>query len=364
MRVVGLLLLLGLLLWAIAWLRGILTPFAVGFALAYVLNPPANGLERLFKRLLRRLPWVSPRAVAVATLALLMLVVVTLILLLVVPTVTQQVTETASKLPGYAERLRARVEPVIERLNVRYPEQLAELRERVVETARTHLPEIVAPASRVVRAAFSSAGSLVLAILNLLVIPVFALYLLYDMNRIVRGIKELVPFRFRDYVYGRAREVDSLLSAFVRGQLTVCLILGSFYAVTLTACGVPMGIPVGLVIGLFNLIPFMSAVLGLPLAVLLSWVDDQSWQRLVAVVIVFAIGQFAEGNFITPRIVGERLGLHAVVVMLAVLIGGTAFGFTGMILAVPTTAVLSVFFGDLRRLYMESDFFRRDAPDG
>jgi len=253
---------------------------------------------------------------------------------------------------------------VIERLNVRYPEQLVELRERVVETARAHLPEIVAPMSRVVRAAFSSVGSLVLAILNLLVIPVFALYLLYDMNRIVRGIKELVPLRYRDYVYARAREVDSLLSAFVRGQLTVCLILGSFYAVTLTACGVPMGIPVGLVIGFFNLIPFMSAVLGLPLAVLLSWVDDQSWQRLVAVVIVFAVGQFAEGNFITPRIVGERLGLHAVVVMLAVLIGGTAFGFTGMILAVPTTAVLSVFFQDLRRLYLESDFFRRDAPEG
>ena len=120
-----------------------------------------------------------------------------------------------------------------------------------------------------------------------------------------------------------------------------------------------MGIPVGLLIGSFNVIPFMSAGLGLPLALLLSWVDDQSWQRLLAVAIVFVFGQFVEGNFITPRIVGDRLGIHAVVIMLAVLVGGTAFGFIGMLLAMPVTAALSVFFADLRRLYLGSEFFTR-----
>jgi predicted PurR-regulated permease PerM len=202
----------------------------------------------------------------------------------------------------------------------------------------------------------------VLTILNLIVVPVFAVYLLFDMNRIVTGFKDLVPHRMRDYVYSRVSQVDALLSAFVRGQLTVALILGAFYAVALTLCGVPMGLVVGFAIGLLNLIPFMSYVLGLPIALTLSWVDDGDLSRLVVVAIVFTFGQFVEGNFITPRIVGDSLGLHAVVIMLAVLAGGTLLGFLGMLIAVPTTAALSVFWKDLRALYLRSDFYRKGEP--
>jgi predicted PurR-regulated permease PerM len=194
------------------------------------------------------------------------------------------------------------------------------------------------------------------------VIPVFTVYLLFDMNRITEGVAQLVPYRLRSYLYSRWAQVDRLLSAFVRGQITVCLILGSFYAIALTLTGVPMGLLVGFVIGFFNLIPFMSYLLGLPLALLLSWLDDASPTRLVIVAAIFTFGQFVEGNFITPRIVGERLGLHAVVIMLAVLVGGTLFGFPGMLLAVPSTAALSVFWADLRDLYLDSEFYRAGAP--
>src|SRR5262245_64921332 len=119
-----------------------------------------------------------------------------------------------------------------------------------------------------------------------------------------------------------------------------------------------------MVVGFFNLVPFMSSLLVLPLTLALSWVDDRSTTRLIAVLVVFAIGQFAEGNFITPKIVGESLGLHAVVIMLAVLAGGTLFGFIGMLLAVPTTAALSVFWKDLREAYLRSDFYRGAPPIG
>jgi predicted PurR-regulated permease PerM len=199
-------------------------------------------------------------------------------------------------------------------------------------------------------------------VLNLLIIPVFAFYLLFDMNHIQEGMKELVPHRFRPYAYSRFAEVDRLLSAFARGQVTVCLILGVFYAIGLSACGEPMGVVVGFVIGFFNLIPFMSYVLGLPLALVLSWVDDQSLTRLLVVAAVFTFGQFVEGNFITPRIVGQSIGLHAVVIMLAVLVGGTLFGFVGMLLAMPVTAALSVFWSDLREAYLKSAFFQGNAP--
>jgi len=338
----------------------------VAFAVAYFLNPPVNALERFFDRALARSGRlrgrIDPRALAVVLLTLVVVTVVALVLAFVVPAAYHQIAEAVAKLPAYMATLRAKVEPVYQRLNLRYPEQTEEVRQRIEEAVRDNAPQLLAPLTRAVHAAFSSLLGFVLAVLNLLVIPVFVLYLLYDMNHIRIGIAELVPNRHRPYVYSRAAEVDRLLSAFARGQVTVCLILGVFYAVALTACGVPMGLLVGLIIGFFNLIPFMSHVIGLPLALALSWIDDQSLARLAVVAGVFLFGQFVEGNFITPRIVGSSLGLHAVVVMLAVLVGGTFFGLIGMLIAVPVTAALSVFWADLRTLYLRSEFYRGAQP--
>jgi predicted PurR-regulated permease PerM len=355
-----------LLGWVLMRLLEILTPFVVAFALAYFLNPAANALERLVERGLLRLPWLSrriaPRMVAVGTLVAVVLVVLALALLIVVPAVYHQTADAVARMPDYARVLRARVEPWLDRVQLRYPEQAEMVRERLQQTLQQNLPGIVSPLTRVVQGAFSSALSFVLALLNLLVIPVFAAYLVFDMNRIRAGLKDLVPHRLRPYVYSRLSRVDRLLGAFVRGQITVALLLGAFYAVALTACGVPLGLVVGFAIGLLNLVPFLSHVVGLPLALVLSWLDDQSANRLLVVAGVFAVGQFVEGNFVTPRIVGSSLGLHAVVIMLAVLLGGTLFGFTGMLVAVPVTAALSVFFEDLKALYLRSDFYRRGDP--
>ena len=344
------------------WLRSALTPFAVAFALAYFLNPVVNRLEGLFAGPLGRVPFLRsrlhPRMVAVALLAVLVVVVIVLLVLLVAPAVYNQVSDAVAKAPEYLRTLRAKIEPLYQRLNVRYPEQTEAARKRLVELLKQNGPRLISPLTAMLIGAFSSVLSFVLTLLNVFIVPVFAFYLLYDMNRIKEGAKTLVPHRYRSYVYSRSAEVDRLLSAFARGQITVCLILGAFYAVALTVCGVPMGLLVGFVIGLFNLIPFMSYILGLPLALALSWIDDQSLPTLGAVAVVFLVGQFVEGNFVTPRIVGESLGLHAVVIMLAVLVGGTVFGFVGMLLAMPVTASLSVFWTDLRDLYLRSDFYR------
>jgi predicted PurR-regulated permease PerM len=361
------LVLLGLvaLVWCVVQLTPVLTPFAIAFALAYFLNPPVNAMERFFagdiarSRLLRGR--VEPRAAAVGILCLLVVVVLVIVLAIVVPEAWHQASEAVAKLPGYIRTLRSRLEPLYERLNLRYPEQAEQLRERLEAALREHAFQILQPITHGIQLAFTSVKDFLLSVLNFLVVPVFAVYLLYDMNHINAGMRELVPHRHRPYVYSRFAEVDRLLSAFARGQITVCLILGAFYAIGLTACGVPMGLLAGFVIGFFNLVPFMSHVLGLPLALLLSWLDDQSPQRLLAVAAIFVFGQFVEGNFITPRIVGQSLGLHAVIVMLAVLVGGTLFGLVGMLLAVPMTAVLSVFFADLRAWYLQSEFYRSGA---
>jgi predicted PurR-regulated permease PerM len=352
---------LALLVWGLVALRGILTPFAIAFAIAYMLNPLVNWMEGLLKRWLGWARWLSPRALSVGLLCLGVVAALVLVVLVVVPTAYQQVRYAAGKVPDYVRTVQAKVGPLVERLNLEYPVQVAQVRQELEKAAKAHALDIVAPVTRIIQAVFSSALSLFLAIVNLVIIPVFAVYLLFDMNRIKVGLRDLVPHRYREYIFARTRAIDQMLSAFVRGQVTVCLMLGSFYAIALTACGVPMGLPVGFTIGFFNLVPYMSHVLGLPLALLLSWLDDQSWQALIAVTAVFFFGQLVEGNFITPRVVGEKLGLHAVVVMLAVIVGATLFGFIGMFLAVPVTACMSVFWDDIRALYLRSEFFKRGS---
>ena len=361
--VVGLVALLLRLMWG---LRDALTPFAVALALAYFLNPLVNRLETWFRV---RTPWmasrVAPRTAAVGVITLGTVLVFVLGLLLVVPALYNQAADAIANVPRWFQQARARVEPLIQRLHLRYPEEYEQIRDQLQQSLRTIVPAVASPVTRVLRNAFSSGLNFVLTLINLVIIPVFAVYLMFDMNRIRAGAAELVPPRHRPYMYARLRQVDGLLSAFARGQITVCLILGAFYAIGLTFCGVPMGLLVGFVIGLFNMIPFMSAVLGLPLGLILSWLDDQSLTRLLAVAGVFAFGQFVEGNFITPRIVGQSIGLHAVIIMLAVLVGGTAFGFTGMVLAVPVTAAFSVFWSDLEAMYRRSRFYSGEdaGPD-
>jgi predicted PurR-regulated permease PerM len=365
----------GLVVWFVVALRSVVTPFAVAFAFAYFLNPPVNALETLLDRMLVRFPRlaavVHPRTIAVGVLCAVVVGVLVLAVVIAVPAGYQQVMETAQKLPGYVVTLHSKLEPALQRLEVRYPQQVALVRAEV-ETflkggelerlVKEHGLFVLTRVTKFIRDTVTNVVDVAIGAFNLFIIPIFAVYLLYDMNHIRDGAKELVPLRFRDYVYSRGRAIDRLLSAFARGQITVCLILGTFYAIALTLCGVPMGLLVGFVIGFFNLIPFMSTILGLPLAVSLSLLDDQSLPRAAAVAAVFLFGQFVEGNFITPRIVGQGLGLHAVVVMLAVLAGGSLFGFIGMLVAVPVTAALSVFWADLRTLYMQSDFYRGDPP--
>ena len=259
-----------LVLWIVYQLRGPLTPFAVAFTLAYGLNPLVNWLERGFARLLPRIPVagprIPPRAAAVGVLAVLLVLVLVVLFAVVIPVVVHQVSETVAKVPSYLQVLRAKVEPAYQRLNLKYPEQTEEARQRITAALKANIPHILSPVTRMIASAFSSVMGFVLAVLNLVIIPVFAFYLLYDMNHIKDGMRDLVPQRYRPYVYSRMGEVDRLLSAFVRGQLTVAVILGVFYAIGLTLCGMPMGLLVGFVIGLFNLVPFMSYILGLPLA--------------------------------------------------------------------------------------------------
>ncbi len=343
-----------------------LTPFLAAFAIAYFLNPSLNRFEGRVALLLARLPVLGkkldPRAISVLATLTSVATIVVVILLLAIPALLTQVDEAARSLPRMVQNVRLRVEPLLEKLNVRYPDETAQVRAVVEEKLKEKLPELLAPVTSLLQFALESTYSFITVFIHLFVVPVFAGYLLYDMNRIRAGLVQYIPPRIRPWLVGRLREVDALLAAFVRGQITVCFILALFYGVALSVLGVPLGLVVGFTIGFFNLVPFMAFVAGLPLALGIAWAGDATSTTLMWITVVFVIGKFADIYVLSPKIVGESLGLHSIVIILVLLLGGEYFGFAGLLLAVPATAVASVFWGDLTAAYKRSRFY--GAPGG
>ena len=341
-----------------------LTPFLSAFAIAYFLNPSLNQFEERLRPLLRRIPGVGAkldaRAIAVLMTLASVATIVIVIVALAIPALLGQLDEATRSVPKMVENVKNRLEPLLDRVNVRYPDESAQVRQVIEEKLKEKLPELLAPVSYVLKFALASTFNFLSLFIHLFVVPVFAGYLLYDMNRIRAGVKDHIPPRIRPWLISQLREVDRLLAAFVRGQITVCFILAVFYGLSLSILGVPLGLVVGFTIGFFNLVPFMAFVAGLPLALVIAWAGDCSSTVLFWIVIVFLIGKFGDIYVLSPRIVGESLGLHSIVVILALLLGGEYFGFAGLLLAVPVTAAASVFWDDLLALYKRSAFYGAD----
>ena len=200
-------------------------------------------------------------------------------------------------------------------------------------------------------------GGILTLALNVFVIPVAAFYFLFlrDFSRMREAFPTFLPVTYRRWVMDKLAEIDALLSSFVHGQLMVALILMSLYSIGLTIVGTPSGVVLGILTGAASIVPFMGVVVGFLPATLLTLLRYHDWQRPVGVVAVFTVVQLIEGNFVTPKDVGERLGLHPVVVLLAVLVGGEIFGFLSILLAVPATAVIKVFWRDVLDFYRASD---------
>lgn len=360
-RIVAVVLAVAVVIWAGVTARGVVTPFLLAFALAYALNPLVNGLERAFGRILPRRrgkPILSPRPAAVGVLFAFVLAALLVVILVGIPAAFHQAADAVKKLPADVESLRTKLEPKLARLSERYPEQAEAVRDQLSAFAKDNMGSIVERVTHFVQSTVLGAFSVAAGAIGVLILPIFTAFLLYDMNHIREDAKELVPVHLRPYAYSRMHEVDARVAAFVRGQLTVCLIMSIYYAIVLSLCGVPVALLIALLLGIFHLIPFMPTVAGLPLAGLLALIDSQDFHHALVVVGVVAAGQFVEAHILTPKIVGHGVGLHPVIVLLAVLVGGELFGLVGMLVGVPVTAALSVFWTDLRSYYMRSDFYR------
>ncbi|MEL7469424.1 MAG: AI-2E family transporter [Pseudomonadota bacterium] len=310
------------LLWLLA---DALLPFVLGAAIAYLTDPLADWLEE--HGLSRVLATVVITVCSIGT--------VTIGILLVVPLLVGQIEQVIDQTPRYLDELRllgAQWLPEIEEQGSFLNRALANLRENAQSWSVGLLQRI---------------GSFGIAVINLaavlLVTPVVAFYLLMDWDHMVEGIDDYLPREHRDEIRFIARELDNVLAGFVRGQLTVCMILGSFYAIGLMVVGLNFGLLIGVFAGLISFIPFVGSILGGLLSVGVAaaqfW-DDPVW--IVVVAVIFVIGQAVEGNFLTPKLVGDKVGLHPVWLMFALSAFGVVFGFVGLLVAVPAAAAIGV----------------------
>jgi predicted PurR-regulated permease PerM len=335
---------IGLLFLALSLFRGVGVPVALALAVAYGLNPIVT---RLAKR-------GVPRAAGAAGAFAVALFVVVAFLWYVVPLFRDE----AAKLPAFFTRASAELLPKVERIiGLSLPGQLHQ-RTAEIGAEASKLVESVGPAAGKLLATFAGNTARVVArILGLLVVPVLAFFFLKDYPHLVSRARALLPRRAAGQVSRRFAEVDGVLSAFVRGQLTVGSILSVLYCSGLSIARIDMAILIGLITGFGNMVPYLGTAVGLTLAMLSLVISWQGPWQLAVIVGTFVVAQASEGLVITPRIVGERVGLPPVAVIIAVLAFGELFGFVGVLLAVPTSATLKVILKVLIHRYKRSEAF-------
>ena len=338
---------------AVFLLRGILLPFVLGMAAAYFLDPAADWLER------RRLS----RTLAATALTVAFLVVVALFFVLLVPLLQSQLIGFAGRIPAYVEMLRLVAGDAFAMIQANLPESaIARLREAaggLASATVSWLGDVVS--------GIWSGGLALVNLLSLVVItPIVTFYLLRDWDRIVATVDGWLPRDHAGTIRGQVKLVDETLAGFVRGQGLVCLGLGTFYAVALSIAGLEFAVVIGLGTGLISFVPYFGMLVGLCASVGLAIAQFDTWQPIAIVAGIFVVGQIVEGNFVTPKLVGDRVGLHPVWMIFALLAGGALFGFLGVLLAVPAAATIGVLARFLVSRYTASRLFlgAGGEPDG
>jgi len=328
-RALWLLLALGLSGWLLVVLAPVLAPCLIAALLAYVFNPLITWLER----------WRLPRALSVALLFVVLAGVLILLGLWLVPRIVQQIAAFAARLPDYLEAARAHVLPWLQSL---FGDSVAVDFETLKEQAVAHGREIATAAAGLLARLSRSGMQAAAFFVNLVLVPVVLFYLLRDWNALVQRVPGLVPAAWRPRLAALARETDEVLGAFLRGQLLVMLALATIYSTGLLFVGLDLALPIGITAGLVSFVPYLGFIVGIVAAGIAAFLQFHDPLVLAWVAVVFAVGQTLEGTLLTPNLVGDRIGLHPVAVIFAILAGGQLFGFFGVLLALPAAAAIAV----------------------
>lgn len=335
----------------IYYARDVFWPFVLSFIIAYILDPVVDFFEA------RRIPRVG----GIVIIIIVILLVLTLFLLLLVPMLIEQINILVGYISRIANGFNNEWIPWIEKaFNVTFPKTskglIDQLKSNLDVVQRVSVSSF-SPAAYIVSTVFTSAYSAIIAIINIFVIPVVTFYLLRDYDRIISTAKKYIPPKHKKIVLQRAGEIDEVLSSFIRGQFTVCCILGCLYSLGLLIAGIPLWALVGIFAGAVSFIPYLGFMAGIGPSILLAIMEYSDIRHIIYVIISFTVVQTLEGTVITPNIVGEKLGLHPVTIMFALLFGGHFFGFIGILLAIPVTAILNVFIRASKERYLASKFY-------
>jgi len=336
-------------------IRAVAIPFLLALVLAYFLDPAADYLEA------RSLS----RSLAVCTVFAAFFLSATLLLAFLVPAVKSEVLLMQKALPAYAERLYNAVPATVtEFLGISGGEDLQGVLDRIFDAGKSVSSDVLKQIAVFLSKAFSSTFGFLLAVLGYFIIPVYLFYLLRDFDRMKEGIGALVPGRFRRELFDIGREVDGVLGGFIRGQFSVCLVLSVLYSLGLAVIGIDLALVIGIVSGLAFIIPYLGTILGIVTATIMAALKFHDFLHPCLAAGWFLVVQGLEGAVITPRLVGDRVGLHPLATILAVLIGGELFGFLGLLLAVPVAASANVLWGRLLDKYRESAIFKESSQGG
>ena len=312
------------------WLAPVLTPFMTAAVLAYIGDPLVDRLEA------RRLP----RTLGVVVVFVVLTSLAITLLLILIPMLERQFSVMAAKFPGYVDWFVHQALPTIaSRLGVEMP-SLDMM--QIKQAMQQHWQTAGGLATHLLGSVTHSSVAFFAALANLVLIPVVTFYLLRDWDVLVARVHALLPHRIQPKVSLIAKESDEVLGAFLRGQLLVMLALAVVYSAGLSLVGLDLAILIGLLAGLVSFVPYLGFIVGIVVAGLAALMQFHELMPLAYVAIVFGIGQLLEGMVLTPMLVGDRIGLHPVAVMFAVLAGGQLFGFLGVLLALPVAAVIAV----------------------
>lgn len=349
--ILALVLALGWLVWKLA---PVITPFAVAAAVAYLMDPLVDRIE-----VLRIRNWQAGRTLAVVLVFVLLTTLLVVSVLVIMPLIVRQTRLLIAQMPEYLEWLTGSALPWLSArlgFTVAAPD-LAELKSLLAN----YWQSISGAAFNVLETLGRGGAALLQVVANLVLVPVVAFYLMRDWDNLVQRTWNLLPRSIVGQVSGLAGEIDEVLGAFLRGQFLVMLALGLIYAIGLWLVGLQAAFLIGMSAGLLSIVPYLGSIVGLAVAVGVALFQFGDWLHLVLVLAVFGIGQSLEGMVLTPKLVGDRIGLHPVAVIFAVLAGGQLFGFLGILLALPAAAALNVVARHAHEIYQHSALYRDGA---
>lgn len=355
LRILWGLILAVVLLWLLYRLAPVITPFAMAAGLAYLGDPLVDRLERLtfFRR-------PVSRTAAVTVVFVLLTLLVLGMLLLVIPKTIEQIRQMIDRVPTILAWLVNTAIPWVEaRLGLTFPAMdVASL----TETFKTYWKELASAAVNVIGSVSAGGQFLINSLLNFVLVPVVTFYLLRDWDKLIEGIRRLIPTRLEPIISGLAREIDDVMGAFIRGQLMVMVALGLIYTLGLWIMGLDLAFAIGMLAGLLSIVPYLGTLVGVVAALIAASFQFQDLIHPLLVLVVFAVGQTLEGMVLTPKLVGDKVGLHPVAVIFAVLAGGQLFGFLGILLALPVASALNVLLRYADAQYRKSHHFHLAEP--